>query len=76
MLMLVQDEVSGFILDLRDNGGGVVAAGYEVAQLLMQDGDGFCIVMYGTGEEEIVQMQGTTHILTQPLVNVLCTKAI
>lgn len=68
LLLLLQEQVSGFIIDLRDNAGGIVAAGYGVAQLLMQDGDGFCIVKYGTGEEEVVQMQETTHMVTQPLV--------
>ena len=64
----LQDKASSFILDLRDNSGGVVAAGYNVAQLLLHDGDGFCIVKFGSGEEEVVQMQQTSHLLAQPMV--------
>ena len=68
----LQDKASSFILDLRDNSGGVVAAGYNIAQLLLQDGDGFCIVKFGSGEEEVVQMQQTSHLVTEPMV---CTNS-
>lgn len=70
----MQDGASAFILDLRDNSGGVVGSGYSIAQLLLNVGDGFCVVKFGTGEEEIVNMQEASHLVTQPLVNsfVLC----
>ena len=45
-----------------------MAAGYNIAQLLLHDGDGFCIVKFGSGEEEVVQMQQTSHLLAQPMV--------
>lgn len=45
-----------------------MGSGYSIAQLLLRDGDGFCIVRYGTGEEEVVQMQETTHLVSQPMV--------
>ena len=64
----LQDSASAFILDLRDNSGGVVASGYSIAQMLLKDGDDFCVVKFGTGEEEIVHMQEASHLLTQPLV--------
>lgn len=65
----MQDGASAFILDLRDNSGGVVGSGYSIAQLLLRDGDGFCIVRFGTGEEEVVKMQETSHVVTQPLAS-------
>lgn len=73
----MQDGASAFILDLRDNSGGVVGSGYSIAQLLLKAGDGFCVVRFGTGEEETVSMQEASHLVTQPLVNhiVLCIKA-
>lgn len=73
----MQDGASAFILDLRDNSGGVVGSGYSIAQLLLNAGDGFCIVSFGTGEEEVVNMEEASHVVTQPLVNntVLCIKA-
>ncbi len=43
-------------------------SGYSIAQLLLKDGDGFCIVRFGTGEEEVVKMQDTKHLVSQPLV--------
>ena len=54
-----------------------MGSGYSIAQLLLKAGDGFCIVTFGTGEEEIVNMQQASHLVTQPLVNniVLCIKA-
>ncbi|KAL0028327.1 hypothetical protein WJX79_010735 [Trebouxia sp. C0005] len=66
--LVTQDDASAFILDLRDNSGGIVGSGYNIAQLLLNDGDGFCIVRFGTGEEEVVKMQDTTHLVSQPLV--------
>lgn len=65
----LQDGASAFILDLRDNSGGVVGSGYSIAQLLLKDGDGFCVVRFGSGEEEVVQVQEASHLLTQPLVS-------
>ncbi|KAL3143365.1 hypothetical protein ABBQ38_002195 [Trebouxia sp. C0009 RCD-2024] len=62
------DSASAFILDLRDNSGGVVASGYSIAQMLLKDGDDFCVVKFATGEEEIVHMQEASHLITQPLV--------
>lgn len=64
----LQDSASAFILDLRDNSGGVVASGYSIAQMLLKDGDDFCVVKFATGEEEIVHMQEASHLITQPLV--------
>jgi len=49
-----------------------VGSGYSIAQLLLNDGDGFCIVRFGTGEEEVVKMQDTTHLVSQPLVRDSC----
>ena len=46
----------------------MVASGYSIAQMLLKDGDGFCVVKFGTGEEEIVHVQEASHLLTQPLV--------
>lgn len=45
-----------------------MASGYSIAQMLLKDGDDFCVVKFGTGEEEIVHMQQASHLLTQPLV--------
>ena len=45
-----------------------MASGYSIAQMLLKDGDGFCVVKFGTGEEEIVLLQEASHLLTQPLV--------
>lgn len=45
-----------------------MGSGYSIAQLLLRDGDGFCIVRYGSGEEEVVQMQETTHLVSQTMV--------
>ena len=73
--MLLQDQASAFILDLRDNSGGVVGSGYNIAQLFLKDGDGFCIVRIGTGEEEVVNMQDTSHVITQPTVSPLLSLA-
>ena len=67
----LQDKASAYILDLRDNSGGVVGSGYNIAQLFLRDGDGFCIVRFGTGEEEIVNMQDSSHVVTQPTVSPL-----
>ena len=67
-LYRLQDDATAFILDLRDNSGGIVGSGYNIAQLLLNDGDGFCIVRFGTGEEEIVKMQDTKHLVSQPVV--------
>ncbi|DBB17293.1 TPA: hypothetical protein ACH3X3_014339 [Trebouxia sp. C0006] len=66
--LMTRDGASAFILDLRDNSGGIVGSGYSIAQLLLSDGDGFCIVKFGTGEEEVVKMQDTRHLVSQPLV--------
>lgn len=42
---------SGLVLDLRDNGGGVLDAGYEVGQLLLRPGKVFCVVASRDGQE-------------------------
>ena len=46
-----------------------MAAGYNIAQLLLRDGDGFCVVKFGSGEEEVVQMQQTSQLITEPMVS-------
>ncbi len=52
-----------------------MGSGYSIAQLLLNDGDGFCIVRFGTGKEEVVKMQDTTHLVSQPLVRGSCRYA-
>ncbi len=63
MSALPQDGASRFILDLRDNVGGVVEAGYEIAQLLLSTGDPFAVIVDSSWDGEEVPVQDALHSL-------------
>ena len=51
-----------------------MGSGYSIAQLLLKEGDGFCVVRYSTGEEEVVNMQDTKPLVSlasEPMVSML-----
>eukprot|EP00891_Asterochloris_glomerata_P001756 jgi/Astpho2/1756/Aster-04177 len=63
---LQKDGVSSVILDLRANAGGVIASGYNIAQLLLQNGqDIFCYVQDPSGTEEEVRITEVHPLLKQ-----------
>lgn len=62
------DGVVGFILDLRDNAGGVVEAGVAVAKDFLRDGDILCHAMDRSGEEQAAVMENTNRLTDKPLV--------
>ena len=49
-----------------------MGSGYSIAQQILTDGDGFCVVRFGTGDEEVVNMQDTKRLVSQPLVRSIC----
>lgn len=64
-----QEGVQGLILDLRDNFGGAVASGYEVASSLLPQGKTFFIVVDRSGVEEIVPVLPGLQPPDLPLVS-------
>lgn len=52
---------TGWILDLRDNPGGIVGQGMEVAELFLHPGDVFARVRDQTGTETVAQLGQTAR---------------
>lgn len=58
-------------MDLRDNPGGIVGAGLDVAAQFLPEGEVFCVISDRTGEEMTVRVEaplrGTVTNTTTPL---------
>ena len=66
-----QAGVQGVILDLRDNFGGAVASGYDVASSLLPEGRTFFVVTDRSGIEEDVPTRPGSQPVSMPLVHPL-----
>ena len=63
-----QEGVQGLILDLRDNYGGPVYSGYEVAGSLLPEGRVFFVVVDRSGTKEIVPVPPGSKPPDMPMV--------
>lgn len=66
-----QQQLSGIILDLRDNPGGVVEAGVDVAVDFLHEGQVLCIAVDKSGEEDRVVLPSAHTLTNLPLVSLL-----
>lgn len=71
MIPMQSEGVKGLVLDLRDNPGGVVSAGVDVARLLLKDGDVFCYALQRDAPEEEARLGDTRDLFQGPMVSVM-----
>jgi len=68
---LENDGAKGLVLDMRDNGGGIVDQALEVSSLFLRDGLEIASIRGRNGKVEVARSQGT-HVATSiPLVVLL-----
>lgn len=72
--VLQRKGVSGYILDLRENPGGLVKSGIDIARLLL---DGHPTVFSITGREgEPVQQVGARKCMSRRALSTFCVCAV
>lgn len=73
---MMQEGVRGLILDLRDNYGGAVASGWEVASRLLPEGRTFFVVRDRSGVEEVVPVLPHEQDANMPVVSQRCMQQL